>query len=112
MPMLAIPASTQSSTHMRALPSPITGRAEGTDPGPDEGFFVIAPERGPDEGDFDGIRGEGFVTGTIDAPGGTDDASKVSLGTFSSRDGGASDPMTPIAGMVTAKASVPSGDVA
>ena len=39
MPMLAIPASTQSSTHVRALPSPISGRAEGTPLGEVDGRF-------------------------------------------------------------------------
>lgn len=78
--MLASPASTQRRTHIRALPSPISGRTEGALAGEADELFECDPdpdpesererERGADDGGLDGISAEGFVTGGIDGVGG------------------------------------------
>ena len=117
MPMLARPASTQSKIHRPVLASLISGRVDGTLDGFEDGPFE--PERGADVG---GFVGDDFDDGFTETAGGGPEpepepdaaaANSVSLGMsltiagFESVGGGT----TPIAGIVTANASVPAGEV-
>lgn len=136
--MLATPASTHRRIHIRVLPP--SSRSGGDDAEllePEEEPFEL--DLGPDDGerdggDFDDAFADGFVGGTA-LPGASDgatgggaleagvngaggpDASNVSLdGSFTmargALDGSGGTLGAAIAGMVTAKASVPAGDVA
>ncbi len=118
--MLATPASTQSKIHMRELVSGGgTGEMLG---GADDGLFEGDQERGdpergasergdPERGAEDGTRDGGFV----ESAGGGPDARRVSLlGSLTMARpelAAASGGTTPMAGIVTANASVPAGDV-
>jgi hypothetical protein len=118
--MLTRPASTHSKIHVPVVPSSMIGRTGGTLPGTDEGFFEGLfdddddddDERGPDVGGRDGADA-GFPESAAGGP----EARSVSLvGAMAAEAAGAAEVATgvgttPMAGCVTANASVPAGDV-
>lgn len=110
--MLTSAATIQSAIQVPVVPSSITGRTTTASLGRDDGFFD--DDRDPEIGARDGDPDDGNDGGFVESAGGGPDASSVSLvGSVITAGGdeiGGTD--APIAGIVTANASVPAGDVA
>jgi len=131
--MLTRAAITHSRIQVLVLPSSTIGRTDGMLPGREDGFFEglfdgrfdddddddAGDERGPELG----LR-DGMAAGLPDTPGGGPDARSVSLVGWMAastppsfarsftEEAAATEAGAPIAGIVTANASVPAGEVA
>lgn len=104
--MLTRPARTQSKIHMRVAPLSSAIGTVTRAAGADEGLFDGEGERG---GADEGCADLSAAGGTVDVGCGGPEARRVSLDTPAR---GSNDAASSIAGIVTANASVPGGDVA